>query len=376
MRNTVFGREFVLFALGVIIAILARVSLFAYMSKDLKDYVLPWFSHLSGKGFVDAFGMPFANYNPPYLYLLWLVARLGFEPVLSIKILGLLFDFLCALLGALVARSFGVASLASFLAILFIPTVALNGAMWGQADAVYTAFMIAAVLSIMEEKPLLSFLFWGCSFAVKAQAAFVLPAYFILWVIRVIDLRTAVKGAFIAVAVFLIALLPALLAGQPVADLFSTYPAQFNTYKSLSMHAPNVWQWFKRDGFVLFRPAGMCFTAGMVILWAMFSVDRRYHDKKVSILTAFTLSALLVPFFAPKMHDRYFFMADVLTVVLALVVRRTWWIALCVNLASLFAYMDSVLGVRPCKLSIVAFLNLAALIGLTHLWRDCQTRSD
>ncbi len=376
LRNFTCSRIHVLFILGVIVAFLTRASLFPYVSRDLTDYVLPWFLHLSDKSFAEAFGAPFANYNPPYVYLLWLASRLGGEPVLSIKLLGVLFDFLCALFGALLARGFGVSALASFVVILFLPTMVLNGSMWGQADAVYVAFILAAVLSLVQDKPQLSFLLWGCSFAVKGQALFVLPAYFILWVAEVIDLRTAVKGVCIAAVVFLVALVPTLFAGQSLVDLFDMYPAQFATYKSLSMRAPNVWQWFKNDGFLLYRAAGMCFTAGMVILWGLFSADRHYKDRKTAVLLAFTLSALLVPFFAPKMHDRYFFMADVLTVVLALVVRRTWWIALCVNLASLFAYMDSILGVRPCKLSIVAFLNLAALIGLAHIWRECQTRSD
>jgi len=43
----------------------------------------------------------------------------------------------------------------SFGILLLIPTVILNGSVWGQCDIIYTAFVIASIYYILREKPII-----------------------------------------------------------------------------------------------------------------------------------------------------------------------------------------------------------------------------
>ncbi|MEO0665007.1 MAG: hypothetical protein AAFY97_04655, partial [Pseudomonadota bacterium] len=49
-------------------------------------------------------------------------------------------------------------------------------------------------------------------------------------------------------------------------------------------------------------------------------------------------SALAMPFLLPKMHDRYFFMGEVLLLMLALTDRRFWPAALLAQVSAVFIY--------------------------------------
>ena len=87
-----------------------------------------------------------------------------------------------------------------------------------------------------------------------------------------------------------------------------------------------------------------------------------------------TASTLLVPFVLPRMHDRYFFAADVLSIVLAFVVPRLIPVAVLVQLASFFAYLPYLFDVEPVPLRYVALGELAAIaLLLTWIGREIAT---
>ena len=47
---------------------------------------------------------------------------------------------------------------------------------------------------------------------------------------------------------------------------------------------------------------------------------------------------IAIPFFLPSMHDRYFFLADVFTIVTSFLVSRYWPVAVLMQVSSLVAY--------------------------------------
>ncbi len=79
------------------------------------------------------------------------------------------------------------------------------------------------------------------------------------------------------------------------------------------------------------------------------------------LLIASTL-AISTPFFLPSMHDRYFFLADVLTVMVAFVVPRAWPAAVLMQLASLPTYLSYLWGVS------VPFAAAGASAALALAW--------
>src|SRR6202000_3576182 len=63
---------------------------------------------------------------------------------------------------------------------LFLPTVVMNSSLWGQADAVYSAFGVGGVYFLLRRRPWLACLFFGIAFSVKLQGLFVLPGLLVL----------------------------------------------------------------------------------------------------------------------------------------------------------------------------------------------------
>jgi hypothetical protein len=64
----------------------------------------------------------------------------------------------------------------------------------------------------------------------------------------------------------------------------------------------------------------------------------RLTTTKVVLLGA--TSAVLVPFLLPSMHERYFYLAEVLTVIAAFYVpRRLWYVPVLVQVSSFLAYL-------------------------------------
>jgi len=75
-----------------------------------------------------------------------------------------------------------------------------------------------------------------------------------------------------------------------------------------------------------------------------------------------TTLVLAVPFLLPQMHERYFFLADVLTIVMAMYVRHFWPVAVVVSLCSLLSYAPFLWNTTPVALPFVAFAEFLAVI--------------
>ncbi len=60
---------------GIVLAAALRYTLLDFKSVDYYSSLKPWYAAIKAQGF-SAFGTAFSNYNPPYLYLLYLVVRL------------------------------------------------------------------------------------------------------------------------------------------------------------------------------------------------------------------------------------------------------------------------------------------------------------
>src|SRR5271157_2671373 len=174
--------DFVIIATGLALAIAIRYSLLNFQSVDYIVYTRHWYAFIKAHGF-SAFGQDFSNYNPPYLYLLYVIIR--FSPDLpgltATKLPSIVADFLCAGLAyKIVNIKYSKSPLPMFavFAILFAPTVVLNSAFWGQADALYTIALIGCIYFLLTKHPAWAMFFFGVSISFKAQAIFLLPLLF------------------------------------------------------------------------------------------------------------------------------------------------------------------------------------------------------
>jgi len=336
-----------------LLALFAAVGLYVliwnWFGKDLPDYLVPWFEHIRGTGPIAAFARPFANYTPPYLYLLaatTLAAPLA-EPITLIKLLSVggtigLVAAMWRLLAALDVAHPGRKAMIVFA----LPSVVLNAGLLGQCDAIWAAASVMALAAAVKRHHAAMLAWCGLALAIKLQPAFSAPIIIALLIAR----RVPIRLWLVAPAVFVAAMLPAWLLGWPAADLATIYLHQADWSPLLSLNAPNVWAITQALPIIGDLPltglaiaAAVGASAGLI---ARFAWRPPEHDQ---LLAATLLVTLATVGLLPRMHERYFFLADVLAIGLALARndRRSWKIAGLVQLASLaglVAYISGLSG--------------------------------
>ena len=353
----------------VALAVALRLTLFSYETYDYNDFLRHWYDHLQQNGF-SGFKTGFSDYTPPYLYLLWLATYLPVPKLYAIKLVSLPWDFALAFVALLLVRlkyDRRPIWLAAFAAVLFAPTVFFNSALWGQCDAIYTTFLLAALYSILKQRAGSALLFFSIALAFKLQALFLLPLFVVFWAKGKLPLKY-----FLLIPLAYVALcLPAFLAGRPFKELLMIYVAQTNTYQRLTSSAPNLYQWLP-DNPGVFGTAGLIFAIALVgiLSYASLKSDARWgKDLTVRLALAF---ALLVPFTLPHMHERYFFAADCIAIVYGFYFPRRFYVPLAVVTASLFSYFPFLFNeMTVIKLPYLALLLAGALlIVLVDLFKD------
>ena len=154
-----------------------RYALGPNASGDVKHALGPWLTVIRSEGF-SAFGHSFANYNPPYLYLLYLGSLTALNNVEIIKVIAAVFDLALAAGAAAMAfrlRGNVVAAAIVGIAVLLLPEVILNSAMWGQADGIFTALLVWSAWGLLTKRFTLAWVLFALAFSLKLQALFLLP---------------------------------------------------------------------------------------------------------------------------------------------------------------------------------------------------------
>lgn len=347
------------------VLVLAAISYAAFwplMGRDIWFCYVPWLQHIAATGPMRALGAPFGDYTPPYYYMLTLATPfVGHAPSEQIvKFVSLAGTLLLAGAVLHLARTLRLRRPELIAATtLLLPGVALNTALMGQCDALSTAPIVMAVAAVIERRTARMFLWCGVAAAVKAQAVFVAPFFLAMAIRRRAHFEEWLLAPIATLAMFL----PAILLGWPIADLATIYLRQAGFYDTLSMNAPNVW------AIVQVFPLGLPLTglANAVALGASAAYAAHFGTRDLSrrgILAAAALAPLIVVGLLPRMHERYFYAADVLVFVWAAASKRpsAWVTAGLVQLGSLLA----ILGYGS---AAPAFSIAGAVVMIVATWR-------
>jgi len=361
--------DFLFATLCVALAIALRLALFRYETYDYHNFLSHWFDHLRENGF-RGFKTGFSDYAPPYLYLLWLATHLPLSKLYAIKSISLIGDFALAFVVLLLVKlryDRRPVWLAAFAAVLFAPSIFFNSALWGQCDAIYTTFLLAALYCLLRSWPARALLFFSIAFAFKLQAIFFLPVFAVLWAKGKLPLKY-----FLLLPVVYVALcLPALLTGRPLYDLLTIYLQQATTYRKLTSSAPNLYQWLPDNANVFGRP-GLIFAVALAGFLSYACLKSKVPwEKDLTVRLALAI-ALLVPFTLPYMHERYFYAADCIAIVYGFYFPRRFYIPLAVVTISLFSYFPFLFNdMTVIKLPYLALLlALVLVVVLVDLFRN------
>lgn len=361
--------NFVIYFLGIALSLGIRWSLSEFETEDFRAFS-SWLNFINTHGGAKALKYSFADYSPPYLYLLLIGTWLPISKTLVIKGIPILFDYVAAACALMIVRlkyPVGLQPQAAFFAVLFLPTVLMNGALWGQCDSAYTAGLLAALYAILKERNLLAILCYSLALSFKLQAIFFLPLILALTISR----RIPASFLLIIPWVYIILISPCLFAGRSLPDLLSIYLQQAQEYESLSLGAANVYQWLPTTDFLDFpfiSTAGILLAVSAVyFLLALFyrAGTCKFQNENILLMT---LTLLLVcPFLLPRMHERYFFAADIVSIICVFYMPRLFWMALGIQAASFFTYLPYLFNTEPIKLSHLAILIAIVLATLTAI---------
>ncbi len=354
--------------IGLGLAVLVRIPLLGFEFVDYFNERIQLYPLIRQQGFV-ALANASSNYNPPFFYALYVIARImpGLPMVIAVKLPALVADFVCAFVVYLIVKlkyATGLAPLSAALAVLFAPTVVANSAFWGQVDSMHTAGILACVYFLLRRQNFWAVLAFAVALAFKLQSIFVAPLLLALFLRGEISWKT-----FLVVpGVLFIAIVPAWIAGRPLLDLLTIYLNQASQFELLTMNAASIYTWVpatKQFFDTLYLP-GLIMGAAAAFLLAIVIYKGPQRITPPLLLELALLTVLVVPFFLPKMHDRYFFPADVISVAFALYYPQLFYVPLVVIGTSSLSYLPYLFNVEPVPLPMLTMLLLIVICILAY----------
>ncbi len=363
------------YATGVVLigaSLVLRVLAFPFVTSDYAGFLSHWFLALATNGW-SVFTSPFADYAPLYLYLLKLLGYLPIPSLVSIKALSCIFDAVLAwYIYRIVKDAFRAGPGLPFLAgaVAFsLPTVLVNSALWGQSDSLYAAMVVACLYYLLVRRPLAAAIAFGVAVSFKLQAVFFAPVFIGYLLAR---WRT-LPYLFVVPAVFLLSIVPAVLAGGSPTYWGLIYLKQSGEYPWLTLSAPSWYAFVEK--LSLSANATPLFYAGLgaalaVSLAIIIYVARRLLAMSMrEFMTIALVTVLAAPYLLPRMHERYFFLADILAVILAFAWPQQWFVPIVVVACSLIAYVPYLASQAPSLGSFPVDIRYpAAALLLLLLW--------
>lgn len=352
-------------SLCVMGAIVARFCLMDFISYDYNIYLSKWVETMRPMSLKAAVTTPIGDYNMPYMYLIFIISKINFPQLYLIKLVSIVFDIVLAVsimkLVSLKTESPEILSLA-YVCGFFIPTVFMNSSMWSQCDVIYTAFCFLGLYYALKNKGLLSSILFGLAFSFKIQTIFILPVVIVLVVANKIKIKQLIGF----IAAFVATLIPPIILGRQFKDTIGIYFTQVSEYPHLALNTHSFYTLISDEHYfdalnmvaIILAAVGCC-----VMLY--ISIENYKKLKLCDFVTLAFIFTALIPFLLPRMHDRYFYMCDVLSLVFAFYNRRRWYVPLIMIGCSFFDYTWYLFGSTPMidiRLRTVAFLIVLIIV--------------
>jgi Gpi18-like mannosyltransferase len=356
----------------IAISIMVRICVLPIPNGDMKNFNLIWYQVLVDNGIGETLATSFTNYSPPYTYLLALatLSKDVIPPLIAIKLIAILFDILgMYIVYRIIKIKYSNGSIPLLAAAVYFsaPTVIINSSLWGQADSIYTCFLLLCLYFILTERSAFSMAAFGLAFSVKAQALFLAP--FLL--VMILRKKISWKSIAIPPFIYILAILPVVFFGRGFMEALFVYLNQAGSYKVLSANAPNFYIIFPKESYDMVMPVGLTIAAIAILYWVYWSFYRAKSElTKGNILLLATISTAMAPFLLPKMHDRYFYPADIFSILLAFFIPELWFLPLLYQVISTAATSVFLFNSSDAFLLGAALLNAVAIAYLLKFQRE------
>jgi hypothetical protein len=301
---------------------------------DVVDCFLTWARASGGRRPWDIYLTDFktnCDYPPVVPYLLTLVeaarrtlhaSETGALAIILVKLPNLIAYLAAVPLCALgLRRPFGDAAArdAALLAALSLPLF-VNAAAWGQFDALLTVLVMAAVVTLLHERPVAAGALMGAALATKLLAIVAVPALAV-WTWKRFGAARLALATLAATAVIMLLGLPYLMAGAG-GRMLQAYAGAVDYYPVRTAEAYNGWYLLDRFdiavrgipapearldsrplvGAITFREAGLA-AFGAYLLMLLVGLSRR--PTRSALVCAAALSFFGFFMLPTQVHQRY-----------------------------------------------------------------------
>jgi Gpi18-like mannosyltransferase len=377
--SPVFKLENIIFVLICLLALRIRLAFFPFQTNDYNSFLKPWMQYIVDNGGFEAFRVKFYDYTPFYVYLLWIGTELKVNYLFWIKAISVLFDFVMAYyIGKIVAIKYPKVFKMAFLVTLMAPAVIFNGSLWGQVDVMYSSMVMACLYYILTNKQIKAAFFFAIGLCLKLQSMFFAPVFLWLMVTKNIPKKFVVTLTALFIGLYLIMILPisqgVIFQNNPLDStknarglfdststivngvktevkdtrdgLLSIYLNQPKNYSHIVMGpASSMYQWVDDKNYEYFYQNGLTIAIVVILILAYYLVSNKIINVDNDVIVKMALiSTLAVPFLLPKMHERYFFLADVMALVYAFWFPKKFWVGVAIAFISFTVYIQAVIG--------------------------------
>lgn len=328
-----------------------------------------WFQDLKQGGGLKALAEFDGDYNLPYVTALFFLTYLPLEPIISIKLLSIAFDYLGAAVAAALImeaspedrrRTVGCLGYAVGLC---LPTVVINSGYLAQSDGIWVALSLLSFWFMSHDKPGRGMFTLGCALSMKLQAMFIVPAILIYyWKKKKFSILHLV---WIPVAIETLSI-PAILAGCGWDIALKVYLRMLGEYPFVYYYYPNIWTFFQNAPYYVFGKIAIALTFVILLVFAVMLLGSKRQDTKSNYIDYIIWTAMTCAMFLPCMHERYNFLAEMLLAVFAVIKPKYRLPAILLEVISFLCYGQLFLDWPAVSAQALAVCNLLIYGYLTY----------
>lgn len=379
------SRKTFMIGIGIlsVLGMLLRWTGIRYVGVDYENSLLTWYLQLKEGGTLAALADYQGDYNLPYATVLYFLTFVPVEPIVSIKMVSVLFDYLEAvLIMKMVRQAAGeerrdLYGILAFGLVLCNPLAVINSGYLAQSEGIWAYLALLSFWYIQQDKPVKGMWAMGCAIAMKLQSVFILPMVLILYFYKK---KFSILHLFwIPVAIQALCI-PAILGGCSFDIAYKLFAHMLGKYPFLYYYYPNIWTFFKEAPYYQFGKAAIVFAFTALGLFAVLFVQSGRKPGMREYLEYIVWTTMTCAMLLPCMHERYNYIAELLLPVCALFDRRFWIPAIFLNLFSLQCNGQSYLGwekvshysLAAGNLVIYFYLTRRCFYGLYQGYRNCK----
>lgn len=344
----------------------------SFVGVDFQICLQPWYEGLKESGGLHGLAEFPGDYNMFYVTLLYLLTLIPVEPIISIKMLSILFDYLLAIVAFALVREAAptgkkdVYGIVAYGLVLFNPVAVIDSAYLAQSESIWAFWALCSFWWFWKGHPALGGLFVGFALAMKPQGIFILPIiliyYFKVKKFSILHLLWALVGIQLTCV-------PAIIGGCSFDVFFRRFMALAGSYPYVYYYYPNIWTYLQKAPYYVFGKVAILSTFVVLLLFAVLYVKSCKPVTLQAMLCYLTWTTMTCAMLLPCMHERYNYLAEMMFIVCAIREKRYRLPALLLLLSSLQCYGQGYLGWPWVSHYALAACNLAVYLYLT--W-DCM----